>query len=280
MKMLDFDDVLIVPRVSGAISSRKDVDIVREFYIRGNTLKCVPIISSNMTQTGTFKLALELLNNDYLAAIHKFYAADDIIKFIKENQLNTANLFITIGLRNKDDELKKLKQITDSVECPFSILIDVPNGYIKDFYLFVKQVRTLYPNKIIAAGNVCEREGCNRLFEAGADIIKIGIGPSCFTGGMKIQTENGLKKIKDIQVGDKVLTHTGKYQEVTHKFIFHDNKKLIKVNNIECTPNHKFYVCKVEDKDKINENNYQDYCFWLAAESLDENKHYIIEIKN
>lgn len=178
MKMLDFDDVLIVPRVSGAISSRKDVDIVREFYIRGNTLKCVPIISSNMTQTGTFKLALELLNNDYLATIHKFYTADDIIKFIKENQLNTANLFISIGLRNKEDELKKLKQITDSVECPFSILIDVPNGYIKDFYLFVKQVRSLYPNKIIAAGNVCEREGCSRLFEAGADIVKIGIGPS------------------------------------------------------------------------------------------------------
>ena len=178
MKMLDFDDVLIVPRVSNNISSRKDVNIVREFYIRGNTLKCVPIISSNMTQTGTFKLALELLNNDYLAAIHKFYTTDDIIKFIKENQLNTANLFISIGLRNKEDELKKLKQITDSVECPFSILIDVPNGYIKDFYLFVKQVRSLYPNKIIAAGNVCEREGCSRLFEAGADIVKVGIGPS------------------------------------------------------------------------------------------------------
>lgn len=198
MKMLDFDDVLIVPRVSGAISSRKDVDIVREFYIRGNTLKCVPIISSNMTQTGTFKLALELLNNDYLAAIHKFYAADDIIKFIKENQLNTANLFITIGLRNKDDELKKLKQITDSVECPFSILIDVPNGYIKDFYLFVKQVRTLYPNKIIAAGNVCEREGCNRLFEAGADIAKIGIGPSSICN-TRIKTGVGYPQYSSIK---------------------------------------------------------------------------------
>lgn len=178
MKMLDFDDVLIVPHVSNNISSRKDVDIVREFYIRGNTLKCVPIISSNMTQTGTLGLALELLNNDYLASLHKFYSADDIIKFINENQLNTANLFVTIGLRNKEGELKKLKQIADSVECQFSILIDVPNGYIKDFYLFVKQVRSLYPNKIIAAGNVCEREGCNRLFEAGADIVKIGIGPS------------------------------------------------------------------------------------------------------
>lgn len=40
----------------------------------------------------------------------------------------------------------------------------------------------------------------------------------CFDGGTKIHTDKGLKPIKDVRVGDKVLTHKGRFRRVKNKF--------------------------------------------------------------
>ena len=41
----------------------------------------------------------------------------------------------------------------------------------------VKTLRTNYPNLDIIAGNVATGEAARDLFEAGADVVKVGIGP-------------------------------------------------------------------------------------------------------
>ena len=68
----------------------------------------------------------------------------------------------------------------------------------------------------------------------------------CFTGAMKVLTNNGYKKIKDIKPGMFVYTHTGKLQKVIN---FFDNGKHPIINLklsdtaiIETTSNHKFLV--------------------------------------
>ena len=57
------------------------------------------------------------------------------------------------------------------------ICIDVANGYREVFLNFVKKVREAFPEKIIIAGNVATREMTEALILAGADIVKVGIGP-------------------------------------------------------------------------------------------------------
>ena len=57
------------------------------------------------------------------------------------------------------------------------ICIDVANGYREVFLKFVKRVREEFPKKIIIAGNVATREMTEALILAGADIVKVGIGP-------------------------------------------------------------------------------------------------------
>ena len=80
---LDFDDVLIAPQTT-TINHRGEVEIIREFkYL---DVSGIPVISANMTQTGTFKIASKLLENDYFATLHKFYKADEIIDFIKDQK--------------------------------------------------------------------------------------------------------------------------------------------------------------------------------------------------
>lgn len=68
----------------------------------------------------------------------------------------------------------------------------------------------------------------------------------CFDGNTKIITDNGLKNIKDIKVGENVLTRKG-FKKVLRSGISDRNVKVIKVkfsNNAEiiCTSKHKFFV--------------------------------------
>lgn len=194
---LDFDDVLIAPQTT-TINHRGEVDIIRNF--QKIPLRCVPIMSANMTQTGTFNIARELLKNKMCATLHKFYNAEQIVDFINdiltnpnnksaidddgvENSIAMARLFITVGKRNWGNELKKLSDIAAKTNAGFSILLDVPNAYIPEITDCVKTLREKYPNKIIAVGNVCSGDETQKLILAGANLVKQGIGPSliCMT---------------------------------------------------------------------------------------------------
>ena len=57
------------------------------------------------------------------------------------------------------------------------ICIDVANGYREVFLEFVKRVREEFSDNIIIAGNVATREMTEALILAGADVVKVGIGP-------------------------------------------------------------------------------------------------------
>ena len=170
-EQLDFNDVLIVPQAT-TINHRGEVDIVRKF--KNIDLTCCPIMNANMTQTGTFKVAEKMVKNKMIGAFHKFYTAEEIIKYFAE-YAGGNQYFVTVGLRNKGQEIERLKKLHNY---NFSILIDVPNAYIPDVEAFVKEIRYNFPTKIIAVGNVCTAERTQELIRAGANAIKIGVGPS------------------------------------------------------------------------------------------------------
>ena len=179
---LDYNDVLIVPQTT-TINHRGEVEVVRHFkqlepnlgigYVR--EFKCCPVMNANMTQTGTFEIASQLRLHDMIACIHKFYTAEEINNYFKNNGCEGVTFFITIGLRNQAEEIQKLRDCKDHM---WSILIDVPNAYIPDVEELVKFVRLEFPDRIIAVGNVCTGDRTQELIKAGANIVKVGIGPS------------------------------------------------------------------------------------------------------
>jgi adenosylcobalamin-dependent ribonucleoside-diphosphate reductase len=69
---------------------------------------------------------------------------------------------------------------------------------------------------------------------------------ACFTPEMRVITEHGLKRIADLQPGDRVLTHRGRYQPVlqTSRRFYRGPLRIIKVRRIgqriEATPEHPF----------------------------------------
>ncbi len=172
---LTFDDVLIRPKRSTLIS-RSDVNLVREFTFRHTeeTWDGVPIVAANMDTTGLFSIAEVLQGHKMLTCTQKFYSTQEFAD-AWENGVNSEFIAVTCGSTDESFELLKRKMATN--KGLKMICIDVANGYREVFLNFVRKVRGEFSEKIIIAGNVATREMTEALILAGADIVKVGIGP-------------------------------------------------------------------------------------------------------
>ena len=172
---LTFDDVLIRPKRSTLVS-RSDVNLVREFTFRHTeeTWDGVPIVAANMDTTGLFSIAEILQGHKMLTCTQKFYSTKEFSD-AWGNGVDSEFIAVTCGSTDESFELLKRKMATNMGLK--MICIDVANGYREVFLNFVKKVREAFPEKIIIAGNVATREMTEALILAGADIVKVGIGP-------------------------------------------------------------------------------------------------------
>ncbi len=170
---LDYNDVLIRPKRS-TLTSRKDVDISREFTFLHSkrSWKGVPIVASNMDTTGTIAIAEALGKHSLLTCLHKFHSVQEIEKIRTETFFK--HTVVTSGIR--DEDISVLKSIAKKTK-PHFICLDVANGYTERFLGTVSKVRRMFPEITLIAGNVVTGEMTEALILAGADIVKIGIGP-------------------------------------------------------------------------------------------------------
>lgn len=174
---LGFKDVMIRPKRS-TLKSRALVDLNRTYVFR-HTQKLwtgIPVIAANMDTVGTFSMAEELARYSLLTAVHKHYTPDEWDRFLENKKPGIYNhIMVSSGTSNED--FSKLREIIRRQPKIEFICIDVANGYTEYFVDFVKKTRETFPEKLIAAGNVVTGEMVEELVLAGADMIKVGIGP-------------------------------------------------------------------------------------------------------
>ena len=173
---LDFSDVLIKPKRS-TISSRSQVELSRTFKTLHSKIEWtgVPIMVANMDSTGTFEMTLECQKHKIITCLHKHYEVEDWLDFINKNKIDYNYLTVSTGISDKD--FLKTQNILELIPQIKMICIDVANGYSEKFVETVKKFRTHFLDKIIIAGNVVTSEMTEQLILAGADIVKVGIGP-------------------------------------------------------------------------------------------------------
>ena len=172
---LTFDDVLIRPKRSTLVS-RSDVTLIRDFTFRHSdaTWSGVPVVAANMDTTGLFSIAAELQKHQMITCMQKFYSTRDYAE-AWNNGINPEYVAVTCG--STEDSFDLLKRKMGTNESVKMICIDVANGYREVFLEFVKRVRNEFSEAIIIAGNIATREMTEALILAGADIVKVGIGP-------------------------------------------------------------------------------------------------------
>jgi GMP reductase len=180
-RKLDFNDVLIRPKRSG-LKSRAEVELRRTFKTPHAKIDIsgVPIIAANMDKVGTLKMAAALAQHEMFTSLHKHYTLEEL----KKSKLSGDFTFITFGI----DDMNKIDTVMDALknDAANKICLDVANGYTENFVDFIREVRKHHPKKIIMAGNVATADMTEALILAGADIVKVGIGPgsACMTRAM------------------------------------------------------------------------------------------------
>ena len=204
---LDYKDVLIRPKRS-TLTSRKDVDLARKFVFRNYTpdfpentedehYHGIPIMASNMDGVGTFAMATELAKQGIFTCLVKTYSKEELTDFFNNaNHDITSSVAMSIGTGNADYD--KFVQVYARVGDKLKYLcIDVANGYSEAFVSHVRNIRKIYQHIVIIAGNVVTGEMTEELILAGADIVKVGIGPGsvCTT---RIQTGVGYPQLSAV----------------------------------------------------------------------------------
>ena len=189
---LDYKDVLIRPKRS-TLKSRKDVSLKRTYTFRNSEQKWfgIPIMAANMDGVGTFKM-----HN----ALSKFNLFTCTVKHYDDKDWETAQInhdYIALSIGTSIDMYKhQARNILRSRKLKW-VCIDIANGYSEHFTDFVKMVRKDFPLINIIAGNVVTADMTQELILAGADIVKVGIGPGsvCTT---RIQTGVGYPQLSAV----------------------------------------------------------------------------------
>jgi len=204
---LDYKDVLIRPKRS-TLGSRKDVDLERGYTFRNykpefpdniehRHWRGTPVMAANMDGVGTFEMADVLATAGIFTCLVKTYSAEQIIEYFDTDMYERTNyVAMSIGITDKDyDKFRTVYELADG-NLKY-VCIDVANGYSNRFRDFVADFRISYPHIVIIAGNVVTGEMTEELILAGADIVKVGIGPGsvCTT---RIQTGVGYPQLSAV----------------------------------------------------------------------------------
>jgi IMP dehydrogenase len=184
-----FDDVLLVPQYS-EIESRALVDTSTS--IAGIYLK-VPMISSNMGSVTEEKMAEAMFDCGGLGILHRYAPLEEIERMLTDLNEKKVPAIPSVGVTDND---KWFIEHLDKVRIKVStVCIDIAHGHAKkviEMIMFLKRLAFT-----VIAGNIATEQGAKSLVAAGADVIKVGIGPGslCTT---RVVTGHGIPQLSAI----------------------------------------------------------------------------------
>lgn len=188
---LSYDDVLLVPQYS-TINSRNDISLVTNIT-KKIALK-IPLISANMSDVTGVKMAIALGKLGGLGVIPRFLPAEVQAEEIAEVKKGGVLVGGAVGSRNGIVERAEMLVKAD-VDILF---IDVAHGYMQKNLDATTKLKQMFGKSVgIVSGNSATYEATSALFKAGADCVKVGIGPGsiCTT---RIETGSGVPQLTAI----------------------------------------------------------------------------------
>ncbi len=170
-KGLTFDDVLIVPAKS-EVRSRRIPDLTTQ--LTKNIALKIPLISSNMDTITEVSMAHAMHEQGGLGILHRFMTVEDQVLQVKELK-NKGHTLISASIGVGEDGKERSKLL---IEAGVNLItIDIAHGHSVQLIEILQWLKANYPHIEVIAGNVATPDGVTDLIEAGADAIKVGVGP-------------------------------------------------------------------------------------------------------
>lgn len=160
-----FDDVALVPQFNNVPSRTEPL---LETWLTKNRKVQIPLLCANMDTVIGESLADLMIAEGSLPIFHRFTDMKTQQLWVRKYKDKT---FISCGMQRVDE----VRALLD--EGAAGVCIDVAHGHSDRMFRFIEEIKKSHPKQDVIAGNVCTPMAYHDLVNAGADAVKVGVGP-------------------------------------------------------------------------------------------------------
>ena len=198
---LTFDDVLLVPRYSSVLPSETNLNI----NLGKNLSLKIPFLSSAMDTITESDMAIAIAKKGGLGIIHRNLSVSEQVKEIKK--VKSKKLIIGAAVGTSTGDLTRAKSILDAGTD--LIVIDTAHGHSEKVIKILSKIKKISSKVPICVGNIASGEAAIKLYNEGADILKVGIGPGsiCTTrmiAGIGVPQITAIMEVKKVLKNKKI----------------------------------------------------------------------------
>ena len=168
---LTYDDVLLLPDASDVVPSEVNTSTR---LTRGINLR-IPVISSAMDTVTESAMAIAMAHAGGIGIIHRNLPVEDQVKHVRAVKNASADYLVGAAVGVGDDGYHRaLELIKVGVDV---VVVDTAHGHHRAVLEAIERIKAAHPEIQIIGGNVATRAGAQALINAGADAVKVGVGP-------------------------------------------------------------------------------------------------------
>ena len=198
---LTFDDVLLLPQYSEILPSETDISLSLTAKIN---LKA-PFLSSAMDTVTESKMAIAMAESGGIGIIHRNLNIRQQTKEIAK--VKKKKLFVGAAVGTNNEDIERAKSLIAN-GCDL-IVIDTAHGHSKKVLKILSKLKKIDYSIPLCVGNIATGEAAKKLYNSGADIIKIGIGPGsiCTTrmvAGIGVPQISAILEVKNALKNKKI----------------------------------------------------------------------------
>ena len=192
-KAYSFDDVLIVPQYS-EVGSRSECNTSPNLPLLDMEL---PVFAANMDTICGTKMIKKMHKLGGMGILHRYMKVTETHNIIADWEEADGKLIVSVGALAQDKRRIDLV-LTQAQDKDIGICVDLAHGDSFHMIDTLNYIRENTFSNVLIAGNVCTYYGAMRLFDAGADIVKVGVGPgsACTT---RIKTGCGYPQLGAVE---------------------------------------------------------------------------------
>ena len=183
-KGLTFDDVLLIPAESHVLPNEVDLST----QLADNLKLHIPLISAGMDTVTEGPMAIAMALQGGLGVVHKnmsIQAQAGEVANVKSVVVPAGATKAAVDENNRLLVAAAVGVTSDTFERAEALLkagadaivIDTAHGHSAGVLRKIAEIREHFPDATLIAGNVATGEATRALFDAGVDVVKVGIGP-------------------------------------------------------------------------------------------------------
>tara|TARA_Y100000591_G_scaffold41700_1_gene30794 strand:+ start:414 stop:1493 length:1080 start_codon:yes stop_codon:yes gene_type:complete len=166
---LTFDDVLLIPQYSSILPSEADISL----NLTKKISLSVPFLSSAMDTVTESKMAIAIAREGGIGIIHRNLNIKNQSKEV--TNVKNKKLLVGAAVGTNTDDIERAKSLIGN-GCDL-IVIDTAHGHSEKVLKTLAKLKKINFKIPVCVGNIATGEAAKKLYNSGADIIKVGIGP-------------------------------------------------------------------------------------------------------